>query len=74
MNVVGHQTVSVDRDFTFISVLSQPIEIESTVVIGEKHRLAVVTALDDMLGNSGNMEAGSTRHGGLAKRLPLTPF
>jgi len=44
-------------------VLGQPIQITAIIFIGEKTRLAVIAALDEMDGNIGQRNAGATRHG-----------
>lgn len=63
MNVIGHQAVSMQLDAALLCILTQPVEIELTILIGEKYRLPINTTLNDMLGDTGKMNTRATRHG-----------
>lgn len=63
MNVVGHQAVGMELDTALVGSLAQPVEIELAIFIGEKYRLSINAALNDVLRNSGKMEARSAGHG-----------
>lgn len=54
--------------------LSQAFQIFEIVEIGKEDRSAIMTALDDMLRHTGNMEPGFSRHreGSLFERMAHT--
>jgi len=45
------------------SVFGQPLKIEAKVLVREEASLAVVPALDQVEGNSGQSKARTARHG-----------
>src|SRR3990167_6008075 len=65
MHMVGHQRISMNPAISLAGVLGQPIQITAIIFIGEKARLAVITALDEMDGNIGHGNAGAAWHGEL---------
>lgn len=48
--------------FYSLYVLAQTVEIELAILIGEKYRLPINATLNDMLRNTGKMEARVARH------------
>jgi hypothetical protein len=62
MHVIGHQYVRMDATIIFERRLLQSSEISSVIFLGGKAWLAIVAALNDMLGNSGELEAGEAGH------------
>ena len=65
--MIGHQAVRPDRDTMLAALLTQQIAIEFVVGVGEKHVLAPISALGDMMGQTGNDETGDAGHGRLAR-------
>jgi len=62
MDMIGHQAVGPDRDTMLAALLTQQIAIEFVVGIGEKHVLAPISALGDMMGQTGNDETSDAGH------------
>ncbi|MGH8191878.1 MAG: hypothetical protein ACREP2_10575 [Rhodanobacteraceae bacterium] len=58
MNVVGHQHVGVDGTTTTTGGFQQIAPVSDMVSVGKEARLPVVAALDDVLRNAGEIEAG----------------
>jgi hypothetical protein len=54
MDMVCHQYVGVDRAIVRANGLSQTCQIEAIVFLGKEGHLAVVAALNDMLGHIRN--------------------
>jgi hypothetical protein len=52
----------VDRDIVFPCRLAQQFEVARAILVIEEYRLAVVAALDHVMGVTGNGDAGKTRH------------
>jgi hypothetical protein len=65
--VVGHQHVRMHQTAVAQRSLAQPREIGAIVRILEETRLPVVTALHDVLGNTGKIRARLAWHGSLPK-------
>ena len=64
VNMVGHQNVGVDRYAIFPAVFLELVQIDRVVLFGEETGLAVVAALDDVLRNAGQAQAGESGHCG----------
>jgi len=62
--VVWHQAIGPAGDALPAALARQQIAIKLIVVIAEKHSLAPVAALRDMMGKAGDDEAGDAGHGG----------
>ena len=67
MHMVGHQHVGVDGHLVSLRRHGQIRQIVTIVGIGEETRLPVIAALDDMLGNAGEIESRLTCHEGKAR-------
>jgi hypothetical protein len=61
--MVGHPHIGVDRKAVLERGLDQRVAKELIVRLGGKDGLAVVAALDDVLGLAGDDVAGKTGHG-----------
>ena len=57
MNMVGHEAIGHDIRLVLVAVFPQPLEIDRSVV-SEEHRLASVTPLGDVMGNTGRAILG----------------
>jgi len=68
MNVIGHQAVSMQLDTALLHVLAQPVEIKPAIFVREKNRLPINATLNDMLWNTGKMNARATRHASAGQR------
>src|SRR5271165_2515960 len=64
VDVVWHQAIGPAGDALPAALARQQIAIKLIVVIAEKHSLAPVAALRDMMGKAGDDEAGDAGHGG----------
>jgi hypothetical protein len=64
MHVIRHQDVGMNRDVMAACRFLQLGEIAGVVRGLEEARLAIVAALDDVLGNAGEIRARVTRHDG----------
>jgi hypothetical protein len=53
--MIGHQHIGVNATPGFLRILAKPIQIEAIVLVGKETRLAIVTALDDLKGNAGEL-------------------
>jgi hypothetical protein len=62
MNMIGHQCVSVNGAATSASRLFQPMEIAVVIFIGEKTRLAVDAALNDVQRVVSEQNTGAAGH------------
>ena len=62
VDVVRHQHIGVDVDFLFPRNRREPIQIPDTVLIGPEAWAAIVATLDDVEGESGDLNAWATRH------------
>lgn len=58
MDVIGHQHIGMDAATGLGSVFGQPVKVVPVVLVGEKTRLAVITALNQVKGNA---RQGKTR-------------
>lgn len=67
VDVIGHQAVGQDSQPMPRRLLGQQIEIGPSVVIDEEDILAIVAALDDVVGQAGKDDARDARHG---RRVP----
>lgn len=63
VDVVGHQDTGVDGDIGLRRERPQVGEVPELVVSGEEARLAIVAALDHVLGDSREIDAGLAGHG-----------
>src|SRR5271166_4740172 len=68
VDVVWHQAIGPAGDALPAALARQQIAIEFIVVIAEKHPLAPVAALRDMMGKAGDDKAGDAGHGGARRR------
>ena len=64
MHMVRHQAVSPACDAVLAAPARQEIAIEFVVVVAEEHPLAPVAALGDVMGKTGDDEAGDAGHSG----------
>ena len=62
MHVVGHQHISMDGTAKFGSKFLQVMQVKLKIVFSMKTNRAVVTALNDVPGDTGYGEACSTWH------------
>lgn len=69
VHVVGHQHVGVDAAVLAPGDVAQILQIADVVDVGEEARLAVVAALDDVLGDAGKVDTGLAGHGRVRARL-----
>jgi hypothetical protein len=77
MNVVGHQRIGMYRAATSASRLFQPMEITVVILIGEKTRLAVDAALNNVQRVIGEKNARAAGHGywlSSETQMSLTPM
>ena len=63
MKVIFHQHIGVNGDVKLFGVVIQQIQQRLVVQPGSKNRLAVVTALDDVVRVARDGEAGEAGHG-----------
>ena len=63
MNVVGHQCISVNGAAAIASRFFQPMELAVIVLFGEKARLAIDAALNDVQRHFSELETWAARHG-----------
>ena len=54
MNVVIHQAIGENVDPVLAAIRRQPAQVADAIVVGEEHRLAAISALGDVMGNTGN--------------------
>ena len=71
--VVRHQHVRVQRTAKTLRDLDQAIEEELVVLVSEETRLTIVPALNDVHGNTGNLQALTTGHGNLRYSSSIPP-
>ena len=64
MNMVGHKHLSMYRYFKLFGVFTKLISIGFNVFIADESRLAVITALNNVLGIIWNLNSWATWHGG----------
>lgn len=62
MNVVGHEHVGMNGAVPIGSRFLEPMEVAVIILLGEETGLSINAALDDMLGQSGQFDAGATGH------------
>ena len=62
MDVVGHQHIRVHRTAFAQGDLAQLAEVTVMIGVGEEARLPIVSALDDVLRNTGKVESGLAWH------------
>jgi hypothetical protein len=55
--MIRHQHVGVNPAFTFSLSLSKTFQKEEVIIIGKKRRLAIVSALDDVMRMSGKRDS-----------------
>ena len=63
MNVIGHPHISMNRQTMCFCRLDQGIAEEQIVRIKRKHRLPIITALNDVLRLAWDDESGKAGHG-----------
>jgi hypothetical protein len=63
MNMISHQDVRVNPAMAFHLGLSKAFQKETVIVITEKCRGAIVSALDDVMRISGNGDSRQSGHG-----------
>ena len=51
--MIGHEAVGPDGESLFFAPFAQQTEVRAVVVVGEEHRLPAVSALSDVVGDSG---------------------
>jgi len=74
MYVVGHEHVGVDVASLAHGDLAQVLQVTHTIDVGEKARLAIIAALDDVLRYLGKIESWLARHGGIRAGVsPVSP-
>jgi hypothetical protein len=61
--MIGHQTVGVELDTKFNSQLCKILKVELKVFVRGKDDLSVMTALNDVMGNSGDHDSRLPGHG-----------
>ncbi len=62
MHMIRHQAVSPEGDAFLFSVFLEQAKIIRIVIVAEKYLLPSVSALDDMMGDAGDDDAGDTGH------------
>jgi hypothetical protein len=62
MDMVRHETISPDRDVEFPARLRQPISVQFVIAVVEKNPFAPVAALRDVMGRTGDDDAGDAGH------------
>ena len=62
MHVVGHQAPAPDCDTRPPCLGAEQVPVERAVAVHEKDRSTVIAALGDMMGNSGDDNAGHAGH------------
>jgi hypothetical protein len=67
MNVIGHQNIGVHETAVLLRGLTQPFNIKMTIVIFEETWLAIIAALNYMLRNAREIDAGLPCHPGLLR-------
>lgn len=63
MDVIAHQAIAQELETVAARLLLEQRQVNPTVIIHEKHILPVVSALRDVMRNSGNHDPGKARHG-----------
>jgi hypothetical protein len=63
MHVVCHEAVCVHRTVVLIGQLAQVRQVNKVITVATKAGIAVVTALNDMHGHSGQDQTQRSRHG-----------
>ena len=61
MNMVRHQTINPENEPRLVSVFLEKFEIINSIFVMKKDRLATIPPLNDMMGNTGDDDAGDTR-------------
>lgn len=67
MDVVGHEDVGVDDAAPVGSRFLEPVEVAVIVLLGEEAGLAIDASLDEVLRNSGKLDARAAGHGLILK-------
>lgn len=62
MYMAGHEHVGVDGQIIFVAGALKAIQKEQEIRLGTEYPLPIMTALDDVEGNSSGKEAGQTGH------------
>ncbi len=60
--MIGHQHIGMDAALVFERRLLQSSKISAVIFLGGKARLAIVASLNDVLGNSGELETWQASH------------
>ncbi len=63
VDVVGHEAVGMNGELIFGGQLLPQMEVKLVVLGFEEAGFTVVAALDNVIGHSGQVQAGATRHG-----------
>jgi hypothetical protein len=64
VDVVGHLAIGPNRDAEAPAGLGEPVAVERIVVFALENPLAAIAALGDVVGRSGNDDAGDASHAG----------
>ena len=64
VDVIRHEAVRQHAQVEALTLLMENIEVGAVVGGGEEYILAVVAALDDVMRQTGDDDAGDSRHGG----------
>jgi hypothetical protein len=64
VNMVGHQDIGVKIDLMLLTSLTEMIKVELVIVFSEEASSPVVAPLDEMQGNSRDLEPWASGHSG----------
>jgi hypothetical protein len=64
MNMIGHEHICMQFTFMPIATRSQQVQVQAIIGIGKETCLAIIATLDDVLGNSWQIEPSRTWHDG----------
>lgn len=60
--MIGHEGIGVYCATCFKGIISQPVQVQLVIFISEETGLTIVAALDNVKGNIGQDESGSSWH------------
>ncbi len=60
--MVAHQNIGMDLYLIFPTIFLELVQVDRIIIFREKTGLAVIAALDDVVRNTGQAQARTSRH------------
>jgi hypothetical protein len=66
MDMIGHQTVRMDRIVVFAPIPAQSLYVDAVILIAEKGPLSLVSSDNDVVEKTGRKQPWTTGHTGIS--------